>query len=224
MIDYSLWEVIENGATLPKTQLVEGVTTVMPITSAEDKAQRRLELQKRVESCVLFGEKNSQEDVIKVIKKFVTEWGSYILDLWRNKADLEYNTWIELYNNLKVQSGDATITQRGDMLLRSAKAPRIKTTRREAEEGQIMHSWLNSPQSLTSEFNPLHKKCSCPPTPDLSFTGLDEFVNKLVVENRKSDEEMSEIVRKNDDAPIIKEWVLNSEEENVSQPKLKEKS
>ncbi|GKB84017.1 hypothetical protein Tco_0950912 [Tanacetum coccineum] len=33
MIDYALWEVIENGATLPKTQVVEGVTTVMPITS-----------------------------------------------------------------------------------------------------------------------------------------------------------------------------------------------
>ncbi|GJX95380.1 hypothetical protein Tco_0351178 [Tanacetum coccineum] len=44
MIDYALWEVIENGATLPKTQVVEGVTTVMPITSAEDKAQRRLEV------------------------------------------------------------------------------------------------------------------------------------------------------------------------------------
>ncbi|GJS86183.1 putative ribonuclease H-like domain-containing protein [Tanacetum coccineum] len=32
-----------------------------------------------------------------------------------------------------------------------------------------------------------------PPTPDLSFTGLDEFVNKLVVENRKSDEEVSKV-------------------------------
>ncbi|GKA47214.1 hypothetical protein Tco_0740097, partial [Tanacetum coccineum] len=27
-----------------------------------------------------------------------------------------------------------------------------------------------------------------PPTPDLSFTGLDEFVNKPIIENRKSDE------------------------------------
>ncbi|GJQ91408.1 hypothetical protein Tco_0002547 [Tanacetum coccineum] len=45
-----------------------------------------------------------------------------------------------------------------------------------------------------------------PPSPDLSFTGLDEFVNKRVVENRKSDEELSEIVGKNDDAPIIEEW------------------
>ncbi|GJY19748.1 hypothetical protein Tco_0391239 [Tanacetum coccineum] len=43
MIDYSLWEVIENGATLPKTKIVEGVMTEMPITAAEEKAQRRLE-------------------------------------------------------------------------------------------------------------------------------------------------------------------------------------
>ncbi|GJS42811.1 hypothetical protein Tco_0567854 [Tanacetum coccineum] len=47
MIDYALWEVIKNGATLPKTAVVEGVEKVMPITSAEDKAQRRLELLKR---------------------------------------------------------------------------------------------------------------------------------------------------------------------------------
>ncbi|GJU28885.1 hypothetical protein Tco_1172474, partial [Tanacetum coccineum] len=30
-----------------------------------------------------------------------------------------------------------------------------------------------------------------PPTPDLSFTGLDEFVNKPVVKNIKSDKEVS---------------------------------
>ncbi|GKD40866.1 hypothetical protein Tco_1261073 [Tanacetum coccineum] len=38
MIDYALWEVIENGATLPKTTIVEGVMTEMPITTAEEKA------------------------------------------------------------------------------------------------------------------------------------------------------------------------------------------
>nr|GFA45334.1 hypothetical protein [Tanacetum cinerariifolium] len=42
MIDYALWEVIENGATLPKTKVVKGVTTKMPITTAKEKAQRRL--------------------------------------------------------------------------------------------------------------------------------------------------------------------------------------
>ncbi|GJY68992.1 hypothetical protein Tco_0471974, partial [Tanacetum coccineum] len=41
-----------------------------------------------------------------------------------------------------------------------------------------------------------------PPTPHLSFTGLDEFVNKLVVENIKSNEDVSKVVKKSDDAPI----------------------
>ncbi|GKB13889.1 ribonuclease H-like domain-containing protein [Tanacetum coccineum] len=48
-----------------------------------------------------------------------------------------------------------------------------------------------------------------PPTHDLSFTGLDKFINKLVVENCKaiSCEEEPKLVRKNDDALIIEEWV-----------------
>ncbi|GKA57313.1 hypothetical protein Tco_0756501 [Tanacetum coccineum] len=47
IIDYALWEVIENGATLPKTTIVEGVMTKMPITTVEEKAQRRLEVKAR---------------------------------------------------------------------------------------------------------------------------------------------------------------------------------
>ncbi|GKG38362.1 hypothetical protein Tco_0460074, partial [Tanacetum coccineum] len=56
-----------------------------------------------------------------------------------------------------------------------------------------------------------------PSTPDLSFTGLDEFVNKPVVENRMTDEEVSKVVRKSDDSLIIEE------EENVSQTKTEKK-
>ncbi|GKE54360.1 hypothetical protein Tco_1489516 [Tanacetum coccineum] len=46
-----------------------------------------------------------------------------------------------------------------------------------------------------------------PPTPDLSFTGLDEFVNEPVVENCKamSSEEEPKVVRKCDDALIIED-------------------
>ncbi|GJQ91687.1 ribonuclease H-like domain-containing protein [Tanacetum coccineum] len=64
-----------------------------------------------------------------------------------------------------------------------------------------------------------------PPTPDLSFTGLDEFVNEPVVENCKamSSEEEPKVVRKYDDAPSIEEWVSDDEEEDVSQPKTKKK-
>ncbi|GKE74558.1 hypothetical protein Tco_1536599, partial [Tanacetum coccineum] len=63
-----------------------------------------------------------------------------------------------------------------------------------------------------------------PPKPDLSFIGLDEFVNEPVVENKKSDEEEPKVVRKNDDSPIIKDWVSDSEEENVSQTKTEKKT
>ncbi|GJZ23530.1 putative ribonuclease H-like domain-containing protein [Tanacetum coccineum] len=51
----------------------------------------------------------------------------------------------------------------------------------------------------------------------------DEFVNKPVIENGKSDKEVSKVVRKSDDSPIIEDWVSDSEEENVSQTKIEKK-
>nr|GFD54840.1 hypothetical protein [Tanacetum cinerariifolium] len=47
IIDYALLEVTENGATFPRTQVVDGVTTVLPTITAEEKAQRRLEVKAR---------------------------------------------------------------------------------------------------------------------------------------------------------------------------------
>ncbi|GJS88911.1 ribonuclease H-like domain-containing protein [Tanacetum coccineum] len=70
---------------------------------------------------------------------------------------------------------------------------------------------------------PLYTGNFMPPTPDLSFTGLDEFVNKPIVENRKFDEEVSRVVKKSNDSPIIEDWVSDSKEENVSQTKTKKK-
>ncbi|GKF12335.1 hypothetical protein Tco_0050261 [Tanacetum coccineum] len=65
-----------------------------------------------------------------------------------------------------------------------------------------------------------------PLTPDLSFTGLDKFFNKPVVENCKamSSEEEPKVARKNDDALIIEEWVLDDEKKDVSQPKIENKT
>ncbi|GKB41767.1 hypothetical protein Tco_0886709, partial [Tanacetum coccineum] len=69
---------------------------------------------------------------------------------------------------------------------------------------------------------PPHTGNFMPPTPDLSFISLDKFVNKHVVENSKvmSSEKEPKVVRKNDDAPCIEEWVSDDEEEDVSQPKI----
>ncbi|GJR32392.1 hypothetical protein Tco_1108624 [Tanacetum coccineum] len=47
MIDYSLWEIKENGNAPPITKVVKGVKTIIAPTTAEEKAQRRLELKTR---------------------------------------------------------------------------------------------------------------------------------------------------------------------------------
>nr|GEV15093.1 putative ribonuclease H-like domain-containing protein [Tanacetum cinerariifolium] len=122
-------EVIESGATLPKTQVMEGVTTVMP-TSIEDKAQRRLEVKARSTLMIdifnehqlksnsikdakqllevikkrfdLLGKKFSQEDVnLKLLRSLSPEWNTHVV-VWRNNADLETMSMDDLYNNLKV--------------------------------------------------------------------------------------------------------------------------
>ncbi|GKC37391.1 hypothetical protein Tco_1049775 [Tanacetum coccineum] len=394
MIDYAVWEVIENGATLPKTTTVEGVVTEMPITTAEEKAQRRLEeakkllemaqemldqtfdrLQKLASQLELLDEKLSQEDVNqKLLRSLSPEWNTQAV-VWRNKANLDTISMDDLYNNLKVYEPEAkgmssSSSSTHNMAFVSSSnnntsstneavntAHGVSTTSTQVNAANSTNidnlndaaSQPNSPQLVHEDLQQIHpddmeeidlrwqmamlimrarrflkntgrkltvngnetigfdkSKVDCynchkrglesveeklefykknesvyveninglkwdiqvgeitirelrkklekiqkekdsiqfnvdkfenaskipppytgnfmPPTPDLSFTGLDEFVNKPVVENIKSDEEVSKVVRKNDDALIIKEWVSDSEEENVSQTKTKKKT
>ncbi|GJW59959.1 retrovirus-related pol polyprotein from transposon TNT 1-94 [Tanacetum coccineum] len=107
MIDYALWEVIENGATLPKTKIIKGVMTEMLITTAKEKAQRRLKVKAR--STLMIGIPN---------------------------------------------------------------------------EHQLKFNSIKRCEKLLGVPPPLHRKFHAS-KPDLSFTGLEEFVNKHVVENCK---------------------------------------
>ncbi|GKD14695.1 ribonuclease H-like domain-containing protein [Tanacetum coccineum] len=75
-----------------------------------------------------------------------------------------------------------------------------------------------------------------PPKPDLPFSGLEEFMNepivsestvkKLVVESSeaKASADKSKIVRKNNSALIIEDWVPDSEEEDLHQAKIEKKT
>ncbi|GJZ12942.1 hypothetical protein Tco_0548172 [Tanacetum coccineum] len=179
MIDYALWEVIENGATLPKTTTVEGVVTVMPITTAEETAQRRLELK----AMKYYNDKghshahqlkfNSIKDAKKLLEAVKKRFGSLLLMEMR---------LLVLIN----PKWSATTAIRGDILLRSTELQEIKTTRsRKAQEGVclwktttppttfgghvmvlvdmtrvirqrkglIMHSWLSHLQILTQRYS-----------------------------------------------------------------------
>ncbi|GKC94382.1 hypothetical protein Tco_1159824, partial [Tanacetum coccineum] len=368
MINYALWEVIKNGATLPKTQMVEGVMTVMPITSAEDKAQRRLKvkarstlmmgihnenqlkfnsikdakqllevvkkrfgrnaatkktqrnllkqqyenfttpssemldqtfdrLQKLVSQLELLDEKLLQEDVNqKLLRSLSPEWNTHVvvqpssLQLAKrtlaNKSipdDIE-KKYLRMANSpLETSNSTALVSCDGlggyDWSDQAEEGPNYalmafssSSSNSEVSNDSICsETYLETVESLKSQNDQLLKdlkkskfmvldkfenaskslnkliKCQIvdnykkglgynavpppytgnfmPPKPDLSFTGLDEFVKKPVVKNSKamSSEEESKAVRKNDDAPIIKEWVLDDKEEDVSQPKNEKK-
>nr|GEY27200.1 hypothetical protein [Tanacetum cinerariifolium] len=258
MIDYALWEVIENGSTFLKTQVVEGVTTKMPITTAKEKARRILEALKSCESVGALEENLSQEDVNqKLLRSLSPEWNTHVV-VWKNKADLDTMSMDDLYNNLKVAQlvhEDLEQIHPDDMKemdLRWQMAMLAMRARREcgALRNQDNKHKESSRRSVPMETSASTTLVSCdglrgydwsyenynavpppytrnfmPPTPDLSFTGLDKFVNKPVVENCKAKpiEEEPKVVRKNDDAPIIEEWVSDNEEEDVSQPKIKKK-
>ncbi|GJZ26976.1 ribonuclease H-like domain-containing protein [Tanacetum coccineum] len=75
-----------------------------------------------------------------------------------------------------------------------------------------------------------------PPEHDLSFSGIKDFVNEPIVSEptvkkpvvetseAKASEAKSKAVRKSNGAPIIKDWVSDSEEEDVPQTKIKKKT
>nr|GEW62523.1 copia protein [Tanacetum cinerariifolium] len=259
MIDYPLWEVLENGATLPKTQVMEGVTTGMPITTIEEKAQRRLEASKARVSVGAFGGKSltkSQPNSLKLVHEDLEQ--IYLDDI--EEMDLRWKIAMLTMRGRRGHFARECITPRNqdnnykESSRRSVPMEISTSTALVSCDGLGGYEWsdqrekgpnyalmaflsLNSnseivdnckkglvyknynavPPPYTGNFMPL--------TPDFSFTGLDEFVNKHVVENCKAkfSEEETKVVRKNYDAPIIEEWVSDNEEENVSRPKFKKK-
>nr|GEW05137.1 uncharacterized mitochondrial protein AtMg00810-like [Tanacetum cinerariifolium] len=428
MIDYALWEVIENGATLPKTKIMEGVITEMPITTAEEKAQRRLEvkarstlmmgisnkhqlkfnsikdskklleavekrfgmnaatkktqrnllkqqyenfnasssemldqtfdrLQKLVSQLELLEEKLSQEDVNqKLLRSLSPEvYEPEVKGMSNSSLSTQNMALVSSSNNNTSNINRAVNTAHGvstastqvnatyftnidnlsDVVIcaffasqpnspqlvhedlqqihpddmeemdlrwqmamltmrarRECKAPRNQdnknkeSSRRSVSmetststalvscDGLAGYEWSDqaeerpnyalmafsssSSDSAVSNDSTCLKSCLeivkilkfqndqllkdlkkselmvlgyktgkfMPPTPDLSFIGLEEFVNKPVVENykAKSSEEEPKVVRKNDDAPIIEEWVSDDKEKEVSRPKIEKKT
>ncbi|GKA93174.1 hypothetical protein Tco_0815160 [Tanacetum coccineum] len=129
----------------------------------------------------------------------------------------------------------ATTATRKDILLGNAELQGIKTTRTgKAEEGSNYALMAYSSSSYDSETRlesveeklEVYKANESIYSQDIKVLKFEieyEFVNKPVVENRNSDEEVSKVVRKFNDSLIIEDWVLDSEEENVSQTKTEKK-
>ncbi|GJW91655.1 hypothetical protein Tco_0169208 [Tanacetum coccineum] len=100
--------------------------------------------------------------------------------------------------------------------------PEVRIYQKSQENHQKQANTDTRTEECTKAGSQSQKKSNLQSTP----VNLGEFVNELVVENCKamSSEEEPKVVRKYDDAPSIEEWVLDDEEEDVSQPKTKKKT
>ncbi|GJV77410.1 hypothetical protein Tco_1508994 [Tanacetum coccineum] len=167
-------------------QFVEGVEKVKPITSAKDKAQRRLEV--KAGSTLMMGIPNEHQLKFNFVKD-----AKKLLEAVKKKfvLDQTFDRLQKLVSQLELF--DEKLSQ--------------------AEEGPNYALMAYSSSSSDSEVCkydavlPPYTGNFIPSTPDLSFTGLYEFVNEPVVENSKamSSKEEPRVVRKNDDALIIEE-------------------
>ncbi|GJV14129.1 putative ribonuclease H-like domain-containing protein, partial [Tanacetum coccineum] len=68
-----------------------------------------------------------------------------------------------------------------------------------------------------------------PPKPDLSFTDVEEFTSKPivikpVVKNSEAKTSEVKVVRKNNGAPIIEDWITDNEDEAKANPKIEKKT
>ncbi|GJY56971.1 hypothetical protein Tco_0456086 [Tanacetum coccineum] len=247
MVDYSLWEVIENGNAPPITKLVEGVETIIAPSTAEEKAQRRLELKAR--STLLMGipnehqlKFNSIKDAKSLLQAIEKRFGGNaatkktIEESLRNLGD----SWLKVSS----QEDDDSEVFRGFV------------TRMEPHTYHCVEEQLRRRPSPPTNFAlmayslqvqkyrglaynvvpPPYTGNFMPPKHDLSFSGIEEFVNEPIVSEStvkkpvvetskaKASADKPKVVRKNNGAPIIEDWMSDSEEEDVPQAKKEKKT
>ncbi|GJS12113.1 ribonuclease H-like domain-containing protein [Tanacetum coccineum] len=243
-------------------KVVEGVETTIALTTAEEKAQRRLELKAR--STLLMGIPNEHQlkfNSIKDAKSLLqaVEKSSKVLDQ-------TYDRLQNLIRQLEIH-GEEEIDLRWQIAMLIMREMRfLKNTGRKLtvngnetigfdkskvecynyhKRGHFAREFRASRnQENRNRENIRRKDCQIvdkcktglgyntiplpdignfmPPKPDLSFSGLEKLTSepvliKPIVENSeaKASEVKPKAVRKNNGAPIIEDWVSESEEEDV---------
>ncbi|GJW18477.1 hypothetical protein Tco_0025913 [Tanacetum coccineum] len=103
-IDYTLWEIVENGNAPIVTKTVDGKVTVIPPTSVEEKAQRRAELKAR--STLLMALPNEHQLKFNSYKDAKT-----LMQAIENRfGEIETLSLDDLFNNLKADESEVNGT------------------------------------------------------------------------------------------------------------------
>ncbi|GJW74067.1 putative ribonuclease H-like domain-containing protein [Tanacetum coccineum] len=254
MIDYAPWEVIKNGATLPKTVVVEdyknkeSTRRIVPVETStstalvscdglggydwSDQAEEGpnyalMAYSSSSSDSEVSNNSNCSKSCLKTVETLKSQYDQLHKDFKKSELMvLAYKSGLEsVEEKLEVYKANESIYSQDIKVLKfeiEYKFENASKSLNKLRESQIVD---NCKKGLGyNAVPPPYTRNFMPPIPNLSFTGLEEFVNKPVVENRKSDEEVSKVVRKSNDSLIIEDWVSDSEEENVSQTKTEKKT
>nr|GFA65439.1 hypothetical protein [Tanacetum cinerariifolium] len=181
--------------------LKPGVMTEMPITTAKEKAQRRLKVKARSTLMMSISNKhqlkfNSINDAKKLLEAVENRFG--------RKLTVSGNDTI----GFDKSNGECHNYHKRGHFARECRDLRNQDNKHKESSRRSVPVETSTTIALVScDVLPPYTGNSMPLTPDLSFTGLEKFVNKPIVEKCevKSSEEMPKVVRKNDDDPIIEE-------------------
>nr|GEU34560.1 putative reverse transcriptase domain-containing protein [Tanacetum cinerariifolium] len=223
MMDYALWDVIENGNSIPKPQTVNNVKTVIP-SHLQKKYYKEgmsngVNTAQGVNTANRVNTTSSQMAMLTMrARRFLKNTGRK-LNLNGNDSVTFDKTNVKCYNCHK----------RGHFV-RECQSD-------QAKEGPTNYDLMAYfiPSALPSDYEitekglgynavpPPHTGFFPPPKSDLSFTWLEELFNEPKTDKSKdkSTDVEYKYVRKNSDALIIEEWVSDDEEEEVEKKEVK---
>nr|GEX04715.1 ribonuclease H-like domain-containing protein [Tanacetum cinerariifolium] len=208
MMDYALWDVIENGNSIPKIQTINNVKTVIPPTTVKENLQRRNEVKARNtlmmglpnEHQLKFNSLKDAKSLLKAIEK-------------RDRALTELQRKLDLAE-----------TEKEGIQLNVNKLKNASKSLNKIIECQIIDKCKKG--LGYNEVPPSHTGLFPPPKSDLSSTGLEELFNepKTKKSKGKSNDVEPESIRKRSDTLIIKDWVSDDEKEKVQEIENKAKT
>ncbi|GJV35943.1 hypothetical protein Tco_1408420 [Tanacetum coccineum] len=245
-IDYTLWEIIENGNAPIVTKTVDGKETVIPPTSVEEKAQRRAELKARSTLLMALPNEhqlkfNSYKDVKTLMQAIKNRFGGNTATKKTQKNFLkqQYENFVASSTEVIEQTYERLQKLISQLEMHGEVIPQEDINQkflRSLSQEWTMHTivWRNKPEietlSLDDLFNNL-KVYESEGAADSSTTvknlsdvviysffasqpSIPQLDNKYLQHINPDDlEEMD--LRKENGAPIIEDWVSESEEEDV---------
>ncbi|GKC36551.1 hypothetical protein Tco_1048935 [Tanacetum coccineum] len=229
----------ENRNTAPKNNHCGSVEKVIPLTTTKEKAQKRLELKARstllmdipnehqlkfnsikdAKSLLQANEKSSEvlDQTFDRLQKFI-KWNTHTI-VWRNKPEIDTLSLDDLYNNLKIYEPEVKGTSSSSTNTQNVAFMSSNNTSNTNRIVNTAHGTTTASTQATAVNSTTIDNLSD------SVIFSEPTVKKPVVETTeaKASKAKSNAVRKSNGAPIIEDWVSDSEEEDVTQAKIEKK-